>query len=96
MSDQRTVDPTTSGFPASPLDGFLAEALRWLQDRQHLTANDVAKTMSEHLRWPIGFAEVVTQSLFINHLLRSADWEPTKLAISDHGVAWLHAHESRR
>lgn len=83
-------------MPASPLDDFLAEALRWLQDRQHLTASDVAKTMSEHLSWPIGFAEVVTQALFINHLLRSADWEPTKLAISDHGVAWLHAHDSGR
>ncbi len=96
MSDQRAVEIEASGVPASPLDVFLAEALGWLQDRQHLTAGDVAKTMSEHLSWPIGFAEVVTQALFINHLLRSADWEPTKLAISDHGVAWLHAHESRR
>ena len=95
MSDQRAVEITPSSLPTSPLDVFLAEALRWLQDRQHLTAGDVAKTMSEHLSWPIGFAEVVTQTLFINHLLRSADWEQNKLAVSDHGVAWLHAHESR-
>jgi len=96
MTDQRPAEPATSSLPVSPLDDFLAEAIRWLRDRQHLTAHDVAETMSEHLSWPLGFAEVVTQALLINHLLRSADWEPTKLAVSDHGVAWLHAHESRR
>ena len=96
MPDQRPAETPTASPPASPLDDFLAEGLGWLQDRQHLTATDVAKTMSEHLSWPLGFAEVVTQALLINHLLRSADWEPTKLAVSDHGVAWLHAHDARR
>ena len=96
MTDQRPAEPAISSLPVSPLDDFLAEAIRWLQDRQHLSANDVAQTMSEHLSWPLGFAEVVTQALLINHLLRSADWEPTKLAVSDHGVAWLHAHDTRR
>lgn len=96
MSDPASGDAPATIPPASPLDPYLAEALRWLQDRQHLTPNDVAKTMSEHLGWPIGFAEVVTQALTINHLLRSADWEPTKLAVSDSGVGWLRAHEAAR
>ena len=82
--------------PVSPLDDYLAEALRWLQDRQHLSANDVAKSMAEHLSWPIGFAEVITQALTINHLLRSADWEQSKLAVSEHGVAWLRDHDGAR
>ena len=95
MTDQRHVETRLSSPLASPLDPYLAEAIRWLQDRQHLSSNEVAKTMSEYLSWPLGFAEVVAQALLINHLLRPADWEPTKLAVSDHGVAWLHAHESR-
>lgn len=96
MTDQRHAETSVSSSPVSPLDTYLAEAIRWLQDRHHLRSNDVAKIMSEHLSWPLGFAEVVTQALLTNHLLRSADWEPTKLAVSDHGVAWLHAHDSRR
>lgn len=89
------VDAATAR-PVSPLDDYLAEALRWLQDRQHLSPGDVAKSMSEHLSWPIGFAEVITQALTVNHLLRSADWEQTKLAISEHGVAWLRDHDGGR
>ncbi len=94
MTDQRPAATAATTVPASPLDDFMAEALGWLQDRQHLSASDVAKTMSEHLSWPLGFAEVVTQALFINHLLRSSDWEQNKLAVSDRGVAWLHAHQT--
>jgi len=96
MSDPGAAGGPAPNPPASPLDEFLAEALRWLQDRQQMTTADVSNTMSEHLSWPVGFAEVVTQALRINHLLHSSAWEPTKLSVSDHGVAWLDAYESAR